>query len=148
VSSELFALEIPNTNKNRVNCMARLAGVNIPDNKRAEIALTYVKGIGKTKSVAVLNKAGIDINTRIKDLSESDLASIQSAINAMAIPVEGELQRIVRQNIRRLMDIKSYRGSRHRLGLPVRGQNTRRNARTRKGKKKTVGGMKKKLAKK
>ncbi len=128
--------------------MARLAGVNIPDNKRAEIALTYVKGIGKTKSVAVLNKAGIDINTRIKDLSESDLASIQSAINAMAIPVEGELQRIVRQNIRRLMDIKSYRGSRHRLGLPVRGQNTRRNARTRKGKKKTVGGMKKKLAKK
>jgi len=128
--------------------MARLAGVNIPDEKRVEIALTYVHGIGKTKSVNVLSKAGIDINTRVKDLSDSDLASIQTAINELEIPVEGECQRIVRQNIRRLMDIKSYRGSRHRSGLPVRGQSTKRNARTRKGKRKTVGGMKRKLVKK
>jgi len=128
--------------------MARLAGVNIPDEKRVEIALTYVHGIGRTKSVDVLNKAGIDINTRVKDLTESDLASIQTTINKLEIPVEGELQRIVRQNIRRLMDIKSYRGSRHRSGLPTRGQSTKRNARTRKGRKKTVGGMKRKLVKK
>jgi len=128
--------------------MARVAGVNIPDEKRVEIALTYVHGIGKTKSVDVLNKAGIDLNTRVKDLTESDLANIQSAINKLEIPVEGERQRIVRQNIRRLMDIKSYRGSRHRSGLPTRGQSTKRNARTRKGRKKTVGGMKRKLVKK
>jgi len=128
--------------------MARVAGVNIPDGKRVEIALTYVHGIGKTKSVDVLNKAGIDLNTRVKDLTESDLANIQSAINKLEIPVEGERQRIVRQNIRRLMDIKSYRGSRHRSGLPTRGQSTKRNARTRKGRKKTVGGMKRKLVKK
>ncbi len=128
--------------------MARLAGVNIPDEKRVEIALTYVHGIGKTKSVNVLSKAGIDINTRVKDLTESDLASIQTAINELEIPVEGECQRIVRQNIRRLMDIKSYRGSRHRSGLPARGQSTKRNARTRKGRRKTVGGMKRKLVKK
>ncbi len=128
--------------------MARLAGVNIPDEKRVEIALTYVHGIGKTKSVDVLSEAKIDINTRVKDLTESDLASIQTVINKLEIPVEGECQRIVRQNIRRLMDIKSYRGSRHRSGLPTRGQSTKRNARTRKGRKKTVGGMKRKLVKK
>lgn len=128
--------------------MARVAGVNIPDEKRVEISLTYVHGIGKTKSVEVLEKAGIDINTRVKDLSEADLASIQKAITELEIPVEGEQRRIVRQNIRRLMDIKSYRGSRHRSGLPVRGQRTSHNARTRKGKKKTVGGLKRKLVKK
>ena len=128
--------------------MARLAGVNIPDEKRVEIALTYVHGIGRTMSVLVLDKAGIDINTRVKNLTESDLANIQTTINDLELPVEGECRRIVRQNIRRLMDIKSYRGLRHRVGLPVRGQNTRRNARTRKGKRKTVGGMKRKLVKK
>lgn len=128
--------------------MARVAGVNIPDNKRVEIALTYIKGIGNTKSKEVLDKAKIDLSTRVRDLTESDLAEIQSAINDLEIPVEGEQQRIVRQNIRRLMDIKSYRGLRHRAGLPVRGQSTKRNARTRKGKRKTVGGMKRKLVKK
>lgn len=128
--------------------MARLAGVNIPDEKRALVALTYVHGVGKVYSEQILNKAGIDVTTRVKDLSDSDLAKIQSIINDMQIPVEGELKRIVRQNVRRLMDIKSYRGQRHRDGLPVRGQNTRRNARTRKGKRKTVGGMKKVLTKK
>ena len=128
--------------------MARLAGVNIPDEKRVEISLTYVHGIGRTKSVEVLEKAGIDKNTRVKDLSDADMANIQNAITEMEIPVEGEQRRIVRQNIRRLMDIKSYRGLRHRSGLPVRGQRTSHNARTRKGKKKTVEGLNRKLVKK
>jgi len=128
--------------------MARMAGVNIPDEKRVEIALTYVHGIGRTKSTDILNKAGISPDTRVRDLTDSDLANIQSTITQLQIPVEGECQRIVRQNIRRLMDIKSYRGLRHKLGLPVRGQSTKRNARTKKGRRKTVGGMKKKLAKK
>ena len=128
--------------------MARLAGINIPDEKRAEIALTYVHGIGLKTSQEILGKAGIDFNTRVKDISETDLAKIQSVLNNMEIPVEGELRRIVRQNIRRLMDIKSYIGLRHRDSLPVRGQSTKRNSRTRKGKKKTVGGLKRKLTKK
>ena len=128
--------------------MARVAGVNIPDEKRVDISLTYVHGIGRVRSVEILNKAGIDLSTRVKDLSDADLAKIQTTINELEIPVEGEQKRIVRQNIRRLMDIKSYRGSRHKAGLPVRGQSTKRNARTRKGKKKTVGGLKRKLVKK
>lgn len=128
--------------------MARVSGVNIPDEKRVEIALTYVHGIGKKTAVEILKKAKIDKNVRVKDLKDADLAEIQKAINDAEIPVEGELRRIVRQNIRRLMDIKSYRGSRHRAGLPVRGQRTSHNARTRKGKKKTVGGLKRKLVKK
>jgi len=128
--------------------MARIAGVNIPDEKRVEISLTYVYGIGKTKALQVLEKAGIDKNTRVKDLDDTQLANIQKTIADLEIPVEGEQRRIVRQNIRRLMDIKSYRGSRHRSGLPVRGQRTSHNARTRKGKKKTVGGLKRKLVKK
>jgi len=128
--------------------MARLSGVNIPDEKRVDISLTYVHGIGRVRSVEILNKAGLDLSTRVKDLSDTDLAKIQTTINELEIPVEGEQKRIVRQNIRRLMDIKSYRGSRHKAGLPVRGQSTKRNARTRKGKKKTVGGLKRKLVKK
>ena len=128
--------------------MARLAGVNIPDEKRVLIALTYVHGIGKTKSKEILESVKINESTRVKDLTEADLAKLQGKINDLEIPVEGELRRITRQNIRRLMDIKSYRGLRHRLGLPTRGQSTKRNARTRKGKKKTVGGQKRKLAKK
>ena len=128
--------------------MARLSGINIPDEKRALIALTYVHGIGKKYSEDILKTTKIDPTTRVKDLSEAELAKIQAEINAMQIPVEGELRRITRQNVRRLMDIKSYRGMRHRLGLPVRGQSTKRNSRTRKGKKKTVGGLKRKLAKK
>ena len=128
--------------------MARIAGVNIPDEKVVEISLTYVHGIGRVRSVEILNKAGIDLITRVKDLTDADLAKIQKTINEMEIPVEGEQKRIVRQNIRRLMDIKSYRGSRHKAGLPVRGQSSKRNARTRKGKKKTVGGLKRKLVKK
>jgi len=128
--------------------MARIYGINIPDEKRAEIALTYIHGVGKTFSKKILEKSGIGPDTRVKDFTETDLAKIQNAINDLEIPVEGELRKIIRQNIRRLQEIRSYRGLRHRLGLPVRGQSTKRNARTRKGKKKTVGGMKRKLAKK
>jgi len=128
--------------------MARLAGINIPDEKRAVIALTYIHGIGKSTSQDILKLADIDESTRVKDLTEADLAKLQKVIIDMQVPVEGEARRIVRQNIRRLQEIKSYRGLRHRLGLPARGQHTSRNARTRKGKKKTVGGQKRKLAKK
>lgn len=128
--------------------MARFAGVTIPDDKRLIIALTYVHGIGPVKSKKIIEKAKMDESIRVRDLSEDDLAKLQNAVNALEIPVEGELRRIVRQNIRRLQDIRSYRGMRHRLGLPVRGQSTKRNARTRKGKAKTVGGLKRKLTKK
>ncbi|KKS15871.1 MAG: SSU ribosomal protein S13p (S18e) [candidate division WWE3 bacterium GW2011_GWC1_41_7] len=128
--------------------MARIAGVDIPNEKRIEVALTYVYGIGPAKSLKILNGAGINIDTRVKDLSDADLAKIRSTITELEIPVEGELRRVVTQNIRRLQEIQSYRGSRHKAGLPARGQRTRSNARTRKGKRKTVGGMKKKLAKK
>ncbi|HLB51662.1 30S ribosomal protein S13 [candidate division WWE3 bacterium RIFCSPHIGHO2_12_FULL_38_15] len=128
--------------------MARIAGVDIPNEKRIETALTYVYGIGPTLSKRILSEAGISLDTRVKDLTESDIASIRSKITEMSIPVEGELRRVVSQNIRRLQEIGSYRGLRHKLGLPTRGQRTRSNARTRKGKRKTVGGMKKKLAKK
>src|SRR3989344_2650195 len=128
--------------------MARIAGVDIPNEKRIEVALTYVYGIGPAKSLKILNGAGINIDTRVKDLSDADLAKIRSTITELEIPVECELRRVVTQNIRRLQEIQSYRGSRHKAGLPARGQRTRSNARTRKGKRKTVGGMKKKLAKK
>jgi small subunit ribosomal protein S13 len=128
--------------------MARLSGVDIPDQKRIEVALTYVYGIGPTLSKKILTESKIDLNKRVKDLTETDFAAIRGKITELELPVEGELKRMVSQNVRRLQEIQSYRGMRHRAGLPARGQRTRSNARTRKGKKKTVGGMKKKLAKK
>lgn len=128
--------------------MPRIAGIDIPNEKRIVVALTYVKGIGRTTSERILSKAGISFDTRAKDLTEADLAKIRNIISEEELAVEGELRRIVSQNIRRLQEIKSYRGSRHAAGLPTRGQRTRSNARTRKGKKKTVGGTKKKLTKK
>ena len=128
--------------------MARISGIDIPNNKRIEYSLTYVKGIGLVLSQKILSALGIDFNKRAKDLTDSEVASINSKIQEMQLPVEGELKRIISQNIRRLIEIKSYRGTRHQKGLPARGQKTRANARTRKGKKKTVGGTKKKLAKK
>ena len=127
--------------------MARIKGVDIPNEKRIEASLRYIKGIGLTKSQEILNLAKVDPNTRAKDLTEEEIVKITNIINDMNIPVEGELRRIVNQNIRRLQEIKCYRGSRHRNGLPVRGQRTRSNARTRKGKRKTVGGTKRKLTK-
>ncbi len=128
--------------------MARISGVDIPNEKRIEVALTYIYGIGPALSKKILSEASIDTNKRAKELNEAEIAAIRNALAKFAIPVEGELKRIVTQNIRRYQEISSYRGSRHKAGLPVRGQRTRSNARTRKGKKKTVGGMKKKLAKK
>jgi small subunit ribosomal protein S13 len=128
--------------------MARISGIDVPNNKRIEYSLTYVKGIGLALSKKILEAVRIDINRRAKDLTDAEVASINSKIQELQIPVEGELKRIISQNIRRLIETKSYRGSRHQKGLPARGQKTRANARTRKGKKKTVGGTKKKLAKK
>lgn len=128
--------------------MPRIKGVDIPNEKRIEIALTYIEGIGLTQSKKVLELAKINPDTRAKDLTDENIAHINTAVSEVGMPIEGELRRIVASNIRRLKEIKSYRGLRHYRGLPVRGQRTRTNARTRKGKRKTVGGMKKKLEKK
>lgn len=118
--------------------MARVVGVDIPDQKRVEIALTYIYGIGLTRSKRILEHTGIDPDTRVRDLSERDLGLISSWIMDN-FAVEGDLRRDIQQNIKRLMDIGCYRGLRHRRGLPVRGQRTRTNARTRKGPRRTVG---------
>ena len=124
--------------------MPRIFGVDIPKEKRSEIALTYLFGVGRSLSVEILEEAKIDLNKRAKDLSDKELAAISSIIQKRNIKVEGELRRDIQQNIKRLIDIKSYRGSRHLKGLPVRGQRTHTNARTRKGKRKTVGGLNRK----
>jgi len=118
--------------------MARIAGVNIPDNKRVEVGLTYIYGIGRTSSKKILSEAEVNPDTRVKDLSEEEVSRIRSVIEKN-YRIEGELKRIVTDNIKRLKQIGCYRGIRHQKGLPVRGQRTRTNARTRKGKKKTIG---------
>jgi small subunit ribosomal protein S13 len=118
--------------------MARIAGVDLPREKRIEIGLTYIYGIGRTTSNAILKKAGVDPDVRVKDLSEDEAGKIRKIIDS-DYSVEGDLRRDVSLNIKRLMEIGCYRGIRHRRGLPVRGQNTKTNARTRKGPKKTVG---------
>ena len=122
--------------------MARIAGVDLPREKRVEIGLTYIYGIGKPTSLAILEKAGVNPDTRVKDLTEEEAGKIRRIIDEEYL-VEGDLRREVSLNIKRLMEIGSYRGIRHRRGLPVRGQNTKTNARTRKGPKKTVGRKKK-----
>ncbi len=123
--------------------MARIAGVDLPREKRIEIGLTYIFGIGRTKSQKILEKTGVSPDTRVKDLTESEVADLRDAIENDHI-VEGDLRRDTALNIKRLIEIGSYRGRRHRMGLPVRGQNTKNNARTRKGpSKRTVGGKKK-----
>jgi len=121
--------------------MPRLAGVDIPGNKRTVIALTYIYGIGDTSARRILQQAGIDESVRAKDLSDDELSRIASIVDK-SFMVEGELRRMISQNITRLRDIGCYRGIRHRVGLPVRGQRTRTNARTRKGPRKTVAGKK------
>jgi small subunit ribosomal protein S13 len=121
--------------------MPRIAGVDIPNDKRVVVALTYIFGIGLHHSEAILKEAGIDHDVRAKSLSEDEISRIAAAIDRNYI-VEGQLRRQVSQNIARLRDIQCYRGVRHRRGLPVRGQRTRTNARTRKGPKKTVAGKK------
>ena len=122
--------------------MARIAGVDIPDNKRGEIALTYIFGIGRNLSQRILNKAGVDLDKKVKDWTEDEAGEIRSVI-AADIKTEGVLRSEVQLHIKRLMDIGSYRGLRHRKGLPVRGQRTKNNSRTRKGKRKTVANKKK-----
>ena len=122
--------------------MARLAGVDIPNNKRIEIALTYIYGIGLTSSKEILAKTGIDPDIRAKDLTEDQIAALREELEAN-YHVEGDLRRIVAMNIKKLMEINSYRGSRHKRSLPVRGQRTKTNARTRKGPAKPIANKKK-----
>ena len=122
--------------------MARIAGVDLPREKRVEIGLTYIYGIGKPTAKAILEKAGINPDTRVKDLTEDEAGAIRKIIDSEYM-VEGDLRREVSLNIKRLMEIGCYRGIRHRRGLPVRGQNTKNNARTRKGPARAIAGKKK-----
>lgn len=122
--------------------MARLAGVNVPDNKRALIALTYVHGIGRYSSEQILKKVGIDLTRRMNSLTEDELNAIRAEIDTDKYTIEGDLRRQISQNIKRLMDMACYRGIRHRKHLPVRGQRTKTNARTRKGPAKAIAGKK------
>lgn len=123
--------------------MARIAGVDLPDQKRADIGLTVIYGIGRTNIKEILQKAGVDGSKRIKDLTEEEVNKIQKAIEG--VKVEGDLRREIEENIKRLRDIGSYRGVRHTRGLPARGQRTRSNARTKRGKRKTVGTVRKEV---
>ncbi|MDD5946448.1 MAG: 30S ribosomal protein S13 [Oscillospiraceae bacterium] len=122
--------------------MARIAGVDLPKNKRVEIGLTYIFGIGRTTATQILNATGINPDTRVKDLTETDVAALREYIDNNCL-VEGDKRRQVAMDIKRLVDIGCYRGVRHRKGLPVRGQRTKTNARTRKGPKKTIANKKK-----
>jgi small subunit ribosomal protein S13 len=122
--------------------MARIVGVDLPRNKRGEIGLTYIYGIGRNSARKILSTAGIDFDKKVQDWNDEELGKIRTILNE-EYKVEGELRSIVQLNIKRLMDIGCYRGVRHRIGLPVRGQSTKNNARTRKGKKKTVANKKK-----
>ena len=122
--------------------MARIVGVDLPSNKRGEIALTYIFGIGRSSARTILEKAGIDFDTKVSEWNDDQIAKIRSLI-ASEYKIEGELRSTVQMNIKRLMDIGCYRGIRHRIGLPLRGQSTKNNARTRKGRKKTVANKKK-----
>ena len=123
--------------------MARLVGVDLPTNKRGEIGLTYIYGIGRSTAQKILDKCGISYDVKVEEWTDEQVGAIRAAIAEMDIKVEGEARSIVQLNIKRLMDIGCYRGIRHRIGLPVRGQSTKNNARTRKGKKKTVANKKK-----
>jgi small subunit ribosomal protein S13 len=122
--------------------MARIVGVDLPKNKRGEVSLTYIYGIGRSSAQKILDLAGVDRNIKVKDWTDDQIAAIRKAVNEN-FKVEGELRSSVQLNIKRLMDIGAYRGIRHRIGLPVRGQSTKNNARTRKGRRKTVANKKK-----
>jgi len=123
--------------------MARIAGVNIPPQKRVEIGLTYIYGVGRSTSNTILTQLGIHPDTKVRDLTEEEVVRLREAIDS-SVTVEGDLRRERSQNVKRLMDIGCYRGIRHRRGMPVDGQRTKTNARTRKGPKKTVGARRKK----
>jgi small subunit ribosomal protein S13 len=127
--------------------VARIAGVDLPRGKRIEIGLTYIYGIGLSRSQDILAETGVNPDTRVKDLSDADVAALRSEVQNN-YEVEGDLRRLEAMSIKRLMDIGTYRGRRHRMGLPVRGQRTRTNARTRRGVRRTVAGKKKASAKK
>jgi len=127
--------------------MARVAGVDLPPNKRAQIGLTYIYGIGKSRATAILGEAGINVDTKIRDLNEDELTQIRTLLDTQG-EIEGDLRKRVQMDIKRLMDIGSYRGLRHRRGLPVRGQRTSTNARTRKGPRKAAVAKKKAPGKK
>ena len=120
----------------------RIVGVDLPQNKRGEISLTYIYGIGRSAAKTILNKAGVDLDKKVQDWTDSEAAAVREVIQN-EYKVEGDLRSEVQLNIKRLMDIGCYRGIRHRIGLPVRGQSTKNNARTRKGRKKTVANKKK-----
>jgi small subunit ribosomal protein S13 len=122
--------------------MARIAGIDLPKNKRGEIGLTYIFGIGRSTAQYILEKSGIDLSKKVKDWNDDEQTAIRNVINS-EFKVEGQLRSEVQMNIKRLLDIACYRGLRHRKGLPLRGQRTRTNSRTRKGKRKTVAGKKK-----
>jgi small subunit ribosomal protein S13 len=122
--------------------MARISGIDLPKNKRGEIGLTYIYGIGRSTAKDILDQAGVDVNTKVQDWNDEQLTAIRTIINDQ-IKVEGALRSEVQLNIKRLMDIGCYRGTRHRKGLPLRGQRTKNNSRTRKGKRKTVANKKK-----
>ncbi|KHJ37251.1 30S ribosomal protein S13 [Pedobacter glucosidilyticus] len=122
--------------------MARIAGIDLPKNKRGEIGLTYIFGIGRSTAQSILTQAGIDFNKKVQDWTDEELTAIRNIISE-SIKVEGQLRSEVQLNIKRLMDIGCYRGLRHRKGLPLRGQRTKNNSRTRKGKRKTVANKKK-----
>jgi small subunit ribosomal protein S13 len=122
--------------------MARVAGVDLPPNKRAQIGLTYIYGVGKSRATAILDEAAINVDTKIRDLNEDELTKIRALLEAQG-EIEGDLRKRVQMDIKRLMDIGCYRGLRHRRALPVRGQRTHTNARTRKGKSKPIAGKKK-----
>ena len=123
--------------------MARIAGVDLPRDKRVEIGLTYIYGIGRTSSNKILEKANVNPDTRVRDLTDEEVDKIRVSMEDLGIMVEGDLRRDIAMNIKRLQEIGCYRGIRHRKGLPVRGQNTKNNARTRKGPKRTVANKKK-----
>jgi small subunit ribosomal protein S13 len=124
--------------------MARIVGVDLPRNKRGEVSLTYIYGIGRSRAQSILDAAGVDRNLKVQEWNDDQIAAIRKEINENEnIKVEGELRSSIQMNIKRLMDIGSYRGIRHRIGLPTRGQSTKNNARTRKGRKKTVANKKK-----
>ncbi len=127
--------------------MARIAGVDLPRDKRVEIGLTYIYGIGLSRSREILQETGVNPDTRVKDLSDAEVAALRALVQGQ-YQVEGDLRRWEAMNIKRLMDIGTYRGRRHRMGLPVRGQRTRTNARTRRGARRTVAGKKKASSKK
>jgi len=143
----LFVLLTKNISRGRVRTMPRVLGVDIPNEKTVGTALTYIYGIGGNTSLKVLSIAGIKPSLRAKALTEEDIAKIRLAVEGLHISIEGELKRKISQNIKRLIDIRCYRGIRHQKRLPVRGQNTRTNARTKRGKRQTIGGMKKILQK-